>query len=60
MEEREPINEITKPQVIQRVGGHTHQFVSEGKQENGLVAYTCKICGYGLMIDETIDSIDNY
>jgi len=58
--EQEPINEITQIKTIQRASGHKHQFISEGKQENGLVAYTCKICGYGLLVDETIDSIDNY
>jgi predicted nucleic-acid-binding Zn-ribbon protein len=57
---REPISEGAQPVVIQRAGGHSHQWVSEGVQKNGLTAYVCKKCGYGLMIDETIDSLDNY
>lgn len=58
--DREPIDVTNKPKVIQRAKGHKHDFEREGAQENGLVAHTCKICGFGLMIDENVDSIDNY
>jgi len=60
MEERKPIKEKSKPIIIQRARGHKHQWQDEGSQENGLRAYTCKICGYGLLIDEKVDSIANY
>jgi predicted nucleic-acid-binding Zn-ribbon protein len=59
--QRKPISEGFEEKIVQRVGGHTHEFIKDGNQNHPtLTAYSCKKCGYGLLVDESVDSINNY
>jgi predicted nucleic-acid-binding Zn-ribbon protein len=58
---RKPISEGYEEKVIQRAGGHQHEFVKDNTQQHPtLTAYICNKCGYGLLVDESVDSINNY
>lgn len=59
--QRKPISEGAELKLVQNAGGHAHEFVKDEIQAHPtLTSYACKKCGYGLMIDETIDSLDNH
>ncbi len=61
--QREPISEQAQEMVIQDHRNHTHIWDKEKKQTHPtLTSYVCTVgrCGAGRMIDEKVDSIDNY
>lgn len=61
--DRQPVMEVHTMKVIQQSGNHKCTWVKAPNQTHPtLTAYICshKNCGRGLMVDEKVDSIDNY
>ena len=56
---REPIEEQIESKVIQNPGKCQHVWIREGKakgnENKSLVAYVCKKCGLGKLVDESIE-----
>ena len=61
--DRKPFSEVHTPVIIQQSGNHKCIWVeAENQTHPTLTAYICtqKRCGRGLMVDEEVDSIENY
>ena len=61
-ESTQPIEETTKPIIVQTSKDCDHEFIEEGLAKGNsnpnLTSYVCKKCGLGYLVDKETQSID--